>query len=82
MTSAVMGKVSPQKTTIQPLFLYKFFFRKCEGPFLDNVQAQIEARTLGLLVVVSRDWAWFTTAKWADYKPSGVQSKNPTIHTY
>ena len=27
----------------------------CEGPFLDSVQAQVEARTLGLLVVVSRD---------------------------
>ena len=54
----------------------------CEGPFLDNVQAQIEARTLSLLVVVLRDWAWFTAAKWADYKPSGAQSKNSTIHTY
>ena len=25
---------------------------KCESPFLDNVQAQVEARTLSLLVVV------------------------------
>ena len=54
----------------------------CEGPFLDNVQAQVEARTLGLLVIVLRDWAWFTTAKWDDYKPSGAQSRNPTIHTH
>ena len=54
----------------------------CEGPFLDNVQAQVEARTLSLLVVVLRDWAWFTAAKWADYKPSGAQSRNSTIHTY
>jgi len=60
-----------------------FFFPKTrEGPFLDSVQAQVEARTLGLLVVVSRDWTWFTAVKWADYKPSGAQSKNPTIHTY
>ena len=82
MTSAVMGKVSPQKNYNSTSISLQIFFRKCEGPFLDNVQAQIEARTLGLLVVVSRDLAWFTTAKWADYKPSGVQSKNPTIHTY
>ena len=25
---------------------------KCKGPFLDNVQAQVEAKTLGLLVIV------------------------------
>ena len=30
--------------------LYKITI--CEGPFLDSVQAQVEARTLGLLVVV------------------------------
>ena len=28
----------------------------CECLFLDNVQAQAEARTLGLLVVVLRNW--------------------------
>ena len=28
---------------------------KCKGPFSDSVQAQVKARTLGLLVVVSRD---------------------------
>ena len=54
----------------------------CECLFLDNVQAQAEARTLGLLVVVLKNWDQFTAAKWADYKPSGAQSKNPTIHTY
>ena len=59
-----------------------FFFTYCEGPFSDSVQAQVKARILGLLVVVSRDWAWFTAAKWADYKPSGAQSRNSTIHTY
>ena len=30
--------------------LYKITI--CEGPFLDSVQAQVEAKTLGLLVVV------------------------------
>ena len=49
---------------------------------MDKVQAQVEARTLDPLVVVLRDWVWFTAAKWVDYKPSGAQSKNPTIHTY
>ena len=29
--------------------------KDCEGPFLDDVQDQVEARTLGLLVVVIRD---------------------------
>ena len=28
------------------------------------------------------DWAWFTATKWAVYKPSGAQSKNPTIRIY
>ena len=45
---------------------------KCKSPFSDSIQAQIEARTLSLLVVVLRDWVWFTIAKWADYKPSGA----------
>ena len=27
-------------------------FTPCEYPFLDNVQAQVEAQTLGLLVVI------------------------------
>ena len=49
---------------------------------MDSVQAQVEARTLGLLVVVLRDWVWFTATKWANYKPSGARRKNPTIHTY
>ena len=49
------------------LYIYKLYYAfyyislsvsMCEGPFLDNVQAQIEARTLSLLVVVLRDWAW------------------------
>ena len=34
-----------------------FWVARCEGPFLDSVQAQAEARTLGLVVVVWRDWA-------------------------
>ena len=28
------------------------------------------------------DWVWFTAAKWAVYKPSGAQSKNPTTHIH
>lgn len=52
------------------------------GSFLDSVQAQVEAKTLGLLVVVLRDWTWFTAAKRVDYKPGGAQSRNLTIHTY
>ena len=63
-------------------FLGNLHVNICEGPVLNSVQAQVEARILGLFVVVLRDWAWFTTVKWADYKPSGAQSKNPTIiHT-
>ena len=33
---------------------YIFIYRetRCEGPFLDSVQAQAEARTLGFVVVV------------------------------
>ena len=36
----------------------------CEGPFLDNTQAQVETRILGPLLVVLVDCAWFTAAKW------------------
>ena len=54
----------------------------CVGPFLENTQAQVEIRILGPLLVVLRDWVWFTATKWADYKPSGAWRKNPTIHTY
>ena len=53
----------------------------CEGPFLDGAQTQIEARTRGLLVVVLRDWAWFTTTKQVDYEPDGAQSTNLTTYT-
>ena len=68
--------------TLSSISLWKLEkYNVCEGPFSDNV-AQVEGRTLGLVVVVLRDWAWFTAAKWADYKPSGAQSKNLTIHTY
>ena len=50
------------------------------GSFLDSAQAQVETRTPGLLLVVLRDWAWFTTAKWADYEPDGAQNTNSTTH--
>ena len=54
----------------------------CEGPFLDGAQVQIGIRTSNLLIVVLRDWAWFTATKWTDYEPNGAQSKNPTTHTH
>ena len=36
----------------------------CEGPFLDSIQAQVETRILGPLLVILVDWAWFTVPKW------------------
>ena len=57
------------------LILVRVLFGQCPGPS--------RTRTLGLLVVVFlRDWAWFTTTKWADYKLDGAQSRNlQHIHT-
>ena len=49
--------------------------------FLDGAQVQVETRTLGLLLVVLRDRAWFIAIKWADYEPIGAQNTNPTTHT-
>ena len=55
------------------IFVYSLFTRW--GSFFDKVQAQIEVRTLGPVVMIWRDWAWFTAVKWLFYKPSDAQSK-------
>ena len=47
-----------------------------------TVPKSIGIRTSNLLIVVLRDWAWFTATKWTDYEPNGAQSKNPTTHTH
>ena len=39
-------------------------------------------KDLGLNTYCLVDWAWFTAAKWAVYKPSGAQSKDPTMHIH
>jgi len=39
---------------------------------LDGAQTQIGMRTSDLLVVILRDWAWFTATKWVDYEPDGA----------
>ena len=36
----------------------------CVGAFFLSTQAQVEIRSLGPLLVVLVDWAWFTAAKW------------------
>ena len=48
---------------------------------MDGVQVQVKARTLGFLVVVLKDWTWFTATKWVDYESDGAQRRNPTTHT-
>ena len=62
------------------IFVFFFFIYVC-GSFLDGAKAQVETSTLGLLVVVLKDWAWFTIVKLADYKLDGAQNMNPTTHT-
>ena len=51
------------------------------SPFFYSTQAQVETKILGPLLVVLRDWAWFTAAKWVDFEPDGAQNTNPTTHT-
>ena len=53
----------------------------CVGFFFFRTQVQIETRNLGPILIVLRDWAWFTASNWADFKPDGAQSTNPTTHT-
>ena len=51
------------------------------GPFLDSTQTQVETKIMGPLLVVLRDWAWFTTTKWTDFEPDGAHSTNPITYT-
>ena len=51
------------------------------GSFFLSTQAQVETRILGQIIIVLRDWTWFTAANWADFEPSGAQSMNPTTYT-
>ena len=56
--------------------LYSFFFCIFLRNFFRQCLGSSKARTLGLLVVVSRDWAWFTATKWIDYKPKYIEQES------
>ena len=70
------GRVVLIKTVAQPIPTYY------EGPFWTVPRPKQTQEPWVLLLLVLRDWAWFTAAKWADYEPDGAQSRNPTMHTY
>ena len=49
---------------------------------MDSVQAQIEARTLGFELLFKEVGLSSSQLNGPFTKPSGAQSKNPTIRTY
>ena len=57
------------------LILVRVIFGRCLGPSRNEDLGPSSCCFL-------RDWAWFTTTKWADYEPDGAQSRNlQHIHT-
>ena len=40
--------------------------------FFFSTQAQVETRIPDPMLIVLRDWAWFTVANWADFELGGA----------
>ena len=59
-------------------------FQLCNVHVLESIDPAKFKQKQGpwALLLVLRDWTWFTTTKRANYELGGAQSRNPTTHRY